>query len=68
MHLIKLSYSGHYPDLWVEVTTEELATIRRLTQRQYLYDTEEGRELISTLQDRADESLRPKCETVVAYA
>lgn len=48
MKTIILSYSGHYPDRMVVVSQEEEAEINRLTQRHYLFDTEEGREFTGT--------------------
>lgn len=53
MKTIILSYSGHYPDRMVVVSQEEEAEINRLTQRHYLFDTEEGRELLERLSDRS---------------
>lgn len=47
-----LSYSGHDPDIMVEVSDAEYAKIRKLTKQKFLFDTEEGRALFNTFRGR----------------
>lgn len=58
-----LSYSSHYPEKLVEVTEEELAEVKRLTERKFLFDTEEGQALIKKLESRPE----VKCEVILCY-
>lgn len=50
--LLQLSYSSHYPDVFVEVTQEDLDRITKTEGNKYLTDTEEGRELLKELLER----------------
>jgi hypothetical protein len=62
--LIKLDYSGHYPRLLVDVSDEEWAQIQKLTEKHYLFDTKEGRNLLNELEKRGRMDKTP---TVIAY-
>ena len=64
--LIELDYSGHYPRKVVEITKEEHQKIRSIeASGYYLFDTEEGRELIKSLEDRP--SMGKKVPVIVVY-
>lgn len=64
--LIRLSYSGHYPDKFRMVTQEEYERLQELSSKSYLCDTKEGRDMIAELEARepADFTMPP---TFVAY-
>jgi len=62
--ILQLSYSGHYPDVFVEATQEDLDRIDKIeNEGNYLFDTEEGRALLEEFKARP----RVKVETVTAY-
>ncbi len=63
--LIMLSWNGHAPNKLVEVTDAEYARIQELTKRAYLFDTEEGQDLIADL-DRRPAAMKPP--VVLVYA
>jgi uncharacterized protein YlaN (UPF0358 family) len=52
--LIKLTYSGHYPSKYVDVTEAEYARIVELTAKRFLFDTTEGKQLIEDLEKRPE--------------
>ena len=61
--LLCLDYSSHYPNIYVEVTQEDLDRINKVEGNGYLMDTEEGRELLKELRARP----HVKVHNVVAY-
>lgn len=62
---LRLHYSGHYEDKIVEITEEDWKYILALTKDRYLFDTEEGRTLLTILEGRTN--VRTGIKTVVAY-
>ena len=65
MPILKLSYSGHYPDSYVRVSDNELCRIKELEKKGYLNDTLDGTILLDMLEER--EHVRVVDHTTIAY-
>ena len=61
--ILQLSNSGHYPDVFVEVTEEDLVRIKKIEGNGFLSDTDEGEELLEELMARPHIVVYP----VIAY-
>ena len=48
--ILELTYSGHYPRKFVEITEEENIKLERLTRDYFLFDTMEGQAFLTELE------------------
>ena len=63
--VLRISYSGHYPDIYCYVTQKLLVEIREIEKKHYLFDTERGREIIKYCEENQINS--PQAHTSIGY-